>query len=286
MIVPAKGFKALAPAKLNLTLEILGKRADGYHEIRTLMQPISLYDILWFHPANGNLEVYCPGYPELEREDNLIVRAVRLLEKEIGQTLALRIHLRKRIPLGGGLGGGSSDAATVLINLNRLLGDQVPVERLTVLAAQIGSDVPFFLKRQTALALGRGERILPWPRFPLWWYVLICPDFPVSTPWAYGRVKLPLTEEKETSNIGSLREWGEIPRKDQLKNDLEPGVFPVFPRLGEIKEALFREGCLQALMSGSGSTVFGIWEDQTNAAQAFLSLKNQGWGKVFLVRGI
>jgi 4-diphosphocytidyl-2-C-methyl-D-erythritol kinase len=95
-----------------------------------------------------------------------------------------------------------------------------------------------------------------------------------------------LTEEKETSNIGSLREWGEIPRKDQLKNDLEPGVFPVFPRLGEIKEALFREGCLQALMSGSGSTVFGIWEDQTNAAQAFLSLKNQGWGKVFLVRGI
>lgn len=284
-MIPLKGLKVLAPAKLNLTLEILGKRSDGYHEIRSVMQPISLYDILWLEGGTDQLEVQCPGFPELESDQNLIVRAVRLLEKEIGRTLALTIRLRKRIPLGGGLGGGSSDAATVLVNLNRLLGDPVPPDRVTVLAAQLGSDVPFFLKSQTALVLGRGERILPWPNFPLWWYVLICPDFPVSTPWAYGQIKLPLTEEKEISNIGSLKEMGGIPRTEQFQNDLEAGVFPTFPQLSAIKEALLGQGCLKSLMSGSGSTVFGIWEDPVKAARAFHILKGQGWGRVFLVRG-
>ena len=285
-MIPVQVLKIFAPAKLNLTLEILGRRPDGYHEIRSLMQPVSLYDILWLQYGQDKLAVHCPGHPELETEDNLICRAVRLLEKEISRPLTWTIRLLKRIPVGGGLGGGSSDAATVLFALNRQLGGPVEPERLAVLAAKIGSDVPFFLQKGTALALGRGERIIPWPNFPPWWYVLICPDFPVSTSWAYSRVKLPLTEKTETSNIISLRERGEIPGKDEFRNDLEAGVLPDFPQLLKMKEALLKQGCLQALMSGSGSTIFGIWDDQDGAAQAFHALKGQGWGKVFIVRGL
>lgn len=286
MQLPAKGLKILAPAKINLTLEILGKRSDGYHEIRSLMQPISLFDILWIKAGSEGLEVLCPGHPELENDDNLIRRSIGLLEKEIGRPLALTIRLIKRIPIGGGLGGGSSDAAAVLSNLNLLLGRPVEPERLETLAAQVGSDVPFFLNNQTALALGRGEQIKPWPTFPLWWYVLICPGFPIATSWAYSQVKFPLTQGKETINIERLKERGEIPGKDRFKNDLEEIIQPAFPILGKIKQALLEQGCLQALMSGSGSTLFGIWEAKHQAGEAFKQLKRQGWGKVFMARGL
>ncbi|MBA4394743.1 MAG: 4-(cytidine 5'-diphospho)-2-C-methyl-D-erythritol kinase [Desulfobacca sp.] len=286
MPIPPKGLKVLAPAKINLTLEILGKRSDGYHEIRSLMQRISLFDLLWIEAGSDGLEVHCPGHPELENDGNLISRAIRLLEKEIDRPLSFTIRLMKRIPIGGGLGGGSSDAAAVLSNINLLLGSPVQPEHLGALAAQAGSDIPFFLNNRTALALGRGERIVPWPAFPVWWYVLICPAFSISTSWAYSQVKLPLTPGKETINIDRLKERGEIPGKDRFKNDLEENVLPSFPILKEIKQALLDQRCLQALMSGSGSTVFGIWEDRVKAAQAFHNLKRQGWGKVFLVKGL
>jgi 4-diphosphocytidyl-2-C-methyl-D-erythritol kinase len=286
MQVFPKGLKVLAPAKINLILEILGKRPDGYHEIRSLMQPISLFDILWIEARSEGSVVHCPGHPELENDHNLIRRAIGLLEKEIGSPLSFTIRLIKRIPIGGGLGGGSSDAAAILSNINRLLKSPVQPERLGALAAQVGSDVPFFLNNHTALALGRGERIEPWPAFPVWWYVLICPKFSISTSWAYSQVKFPLTPENETINIERLKEQRQIPGKDLLKNDLEKSILPAFPILREIKQALLEQGCQQALMSGSGSTVFGIWETQTRAAQAFHYLKRQGWGKVFLAKGL
>jgi 4-diphosphocytidyl-2-C-methyl-D-erythritol kinase len=282
----AKGVKVLAPAKINLSLEILGKRPDGYHEIRSLMQGISLFDILRIEFGSKGLEIHCPGHPELENDGNLIRLAVRALEEEIDRPLSFTIRLIKRIPIGGGLGGGSSDAAAVLSKINQLLGSPVQPERLRSLAAQIGSDVPFFLYKQTALALGRGEQIEPWPGFPIWWYILVCPAFSISTSWAYDQVKLPLTPKKETINIERLKERGEIPGKDRFKNDLEESVLPSFSVLKEIKQALLDQGCLQALMSGSGSTVFGIWEDQAKASLAFHVLKRQGWGKVFIARGL
>jgi 4-diphosphocytidyl-2-C-methyl-D-erythritol kinase len=286
MIFPDRGLKILAPAKVNLFLAILGKRADGYHEIRSLMQSISLFDIIRIEAGDGNTTIQCPGYPELENEDNLIIRAVHLLEKETALRLALSIRLQKRIPPGGGLGGGSSDAAAVLSELNRLQENPIRSGRLGALAGQLGSDVPFFLNKGTAMASGRGEQIDPWPYFPSWWYILIFPGFSISTTWAYSQVKIPLTEEKKIFIISNLKKGREFSEKERFKNDLEEFIFPSFPVLGKIKKALLEQGCFQALMSGSGSTVFGIWQDRQKACEAFKQLKKQGWGKVFLARGL
>ena len=282
----SKRIKILAPAKVNLFLEIIKKRADGYHQIRSLMQPIRLFDTLWIKTGSKGLEIHCPNHPELENESNLILRAVHLLEKELDLPLPFSIRLIKKIPIGGGLGGGSSDAAAVLFGINQWLGSPILPERLRVLASQIGSDVPFFLFKETALVLGRGERIEPWPAFPSWWYVLIYPGFSISTSWAYHQVKFPLTKREKTFNIQQLKAKEEIPSKELLINDLEAVVQPSFPILGKIKKVLLEQGCLQALMSGSGPTVFGIWETRKRAQEAYHRLKQQGWGEVFITKGL
>lgn len=286
MPIPLQKNKILAPAKINLSLELLGKREDGYHELRSLMQPISLFDFLWIEERPGGFELHCPGHPELETEANLIGQAIRLLEEELGHPLSFTVRLLKRIPVGGGLGGGSSNAAAILSYINKLLEEPIGTQRLGALGARLGSDVPFFLNKGTALAQGRGECIEPWPSFPAWWYVLVCPEFPISTSWAYSQVKFPLTPGKETINIKSFQQRREIPEKDRFRNDLEEFVLPAFPMLKAIKQALKDQGCLQALMSGSGSTVFGIWENKEKAGQAFHQLRKQNWGKVFLVKGL
>ena len=250
------------------------------------MQPIRLFDTLWIEAGSNGPEIHCPNHPELENESNLALRAVHLLEKELNRTLPFSVRLIKKIPIGGGLGGGSSDSAAVLTGINQLLGEPVGPERLLTLAAQIGSDVPFFLSGETALALGRGERIEPWPAFPSWWYVLIYPGFSISTSWAYDHVKFPLTRGEKTINIERLKATKDIRGKERLKNDLEEVVRPFFPIVEEIKKALLEQGAFQALMSGSGSTVFGIWETKKKAQEAYLHLKQQGWGEVFLARGL
>jgi 4-diphosphocytidyl-2-C-methyl-D-erythritol kinase len=282
----SKGIKILAPAKVNLFLEILGKRADGYHEIRSLMQPIRLFDTLWIEAGSNGPEIHCPNHPELENESNLALRAIHLLEKELNRALPFSVRLIKKIPIGGGLGGGSSDSAAVLTGINQLLGEPVRPERLQTLAAQIGSDVPFFLSGETALALGRGERIEPWPAFSSWWYVLIYPGFSISTSWAYNHVKFPLTRGEKSINIERLKAGKDISRKEGLKNDLEEVVRPFFPIVEKIKKALLEQGAFQALMSGSGSTVFGIWETKKKAQEAYLHLKQQGWREVFLAKSL
>jgi 4-diphosphocytidyl-2-C-methyl-D-erythritol kinase len=286
----SKSIKIEAPAKVNLFFEILGKRTDGYHEIRSLMQPIRLFDTLWIEAGSKGPEIHSPNHPELENESNLVLRTIHLLEKELNRALTFSVRLSKKIPIGGGLGGGSSDSAAVLTGLNQILGSPIHPERLLELAAQIGSDVPFFLSNQTGLALGRGERIEPWPDFPSWWYILIYPGFSISTSWAYGQVKFPLTRGEKTINLERLKAikdlHGDIRGKDYLKNDLEEFVNPFYPIIGKIKKALLDQGCLQALMSGSGSTVFGIWETKKSAQEAFSRLKQQGWGEVFMVRSL
>ena len=275
----------MSPAKINLTLEILGKRGDGYHEIRSIMQRIRLYDVISIRPSPGKGDFTCPGHPELENKDNLILKALHWLEKELGRPLPLSITLKKRIPVGGGLGGGSSNAATILSAVNQFTGNQVPQKRLLALASQIGSDVPFFLVKKPALAGGRGELLDPWPNFPKWWFVLIYPGFSVSTSWAYNRVKIPLTKEKKLPNINQLKQRGAIPPFHRLENDLEEVVLPAFPILKHIQKALRKEGCQRALLSGSGSVMFGIWENGLRAREAYGRLKKQGWGEVFLAQG-
>jgi 4-diphosphocytidyl-2-C-methyl-D-erythritol kinase len=285
MDIPEKGIKFLAPAKVNLILILIAKREDGYHEIQTLMQRIRLFDTLIIRKNPKGPLVRCPGYPELEGDANVIAKAIRLLEKELARSLPIEVELRKKIPLGAGLGGGSSDAAAILLKANDLLGKRIPQTRLMEIAARLGSDIPFFLLKKTALGRGRGEILEPWTDFPKWWYVLVYPGFPVSTAWAYSQVKIPLTKIDKLTNIQCLIEKGEIPEAGQFQNDLERCVLPAFPILNEIKKALLRQGCRQALMSGSGSTLFGIWEDEAEARKAFRALNNRGWGRVFLARG-
>ena len=281
-----QGFRLKAPAKINLRLKVLWKRADGFHEIETVMQRIALWDIIRVEPAAKGLEIRCPGFPDLEGEENLIWQAVRLLEEESNQRLSFRIYLKKRIPLGAGLGGGSSDAAAILSGINDFLGGPVSAERLMELAGNLGSDIPFFLTRQTSLARGRGEIIEPLPDFPVWWYVLVYPRFPLATRWVYQQVKIPLTEKKQYINIKSLKTGAIGPGTGFLENDLEKAVVTHYPLLSQIKEALLAQGCLDALMTGSGSTVFGLWKEKREAVKAFHRLKTGTWGKVYIAPGL
>jgi 4-diphosphocytidyl-2-C-methyl-D-erythritol kinase len=282
----AHEFRLRAPAKINLRLKVLWKRADGFHEIETVMQRIGLWDIILVEPTVTDLEIRCPGFPDLEGEQNLIWRAVRSLEEESKQRLSFRIYLRKRIPPGAGLGGGSSDAAAVLSGINDFLGGPVSAGRLTELAGDLGSDIPFFLTRQTSLARGRGEILEPLPDFPAWWYVLVYPGFPLATRWVYQEVKIPLTEKKHYINIKGLKTDPIGIETDFLENDLEKAVFLHYPRLSRIKEALLAQGSLGALMTGSGSTIFGIWKEKRAAVKAFHHLKRGGWGRVFIAPGL
>lgn len=279
-------LKIQAPAKVNLFLEVLGKRKDGFHEVRSLMQPVSLFDTLRIKAEEKGPTLRCPGRPELENESNLILKAVRLLEKELNRPLPFSILLRKKIPLGSGLGGGSSDAAATLVGINHLLGRPIPPARLRALAGKLGSDVPFFLIGGTALVSGRGEKITPWPDFPNYWYVFIFPAFSISTAWAYSQIKFPLTVKKKSINLKKLKLEGLRSEKEGLFNDLEAAVIPTYPEIAKMKAALLDEGCLKALMSGSGSVVFGIWEREAPARKAWQRLKAGKWRDVFLAHGL
>lgn len=275
-----------APAKINLRLKVLGRRTDGYHEIETIMQRISLSDILRLRPLPRGAEIICPGCRELEGEHNLALQALHRLSEELHRPLPFQICLWKRIPWGAGLGGGSSDAAAVLKGINGFLGEPVAPARLFELAARLGSDVPFFLLEQTALARGRGERLDPLPGFPAWWVVLVNPGFPLATSWVYQQLKINLTKKIKSDNFRSLKNIKDLRPRDFLENDLEGAVFPHYPVLADIKEALHRLGSSGSLMTGSGSTVFGLWEEKKAASRAVRALRSEGWGQVILTRGL
>jgi 4-diphosphocytidyl-2-C-methyl-D-erythritol kinase len=243
----------LAPAKINLSLRVLGRRADGFHELRSLMAPVSVFDELLFsHKEEGDLEFFC-NVPEVPAdESNLVVRAVRLFCGSVGILPRLSVSLKKEIPHGAGLGGGSSDAATTLLALDSLYQTGLPRSVLAEMAAQIGSDVPFFVYQSAAWICGRGEHVEPvkvLPSFPL---LLIKPHFGVSTPWAFRNWK-------------SASEIPGVPYGEQLENgvvfvnDLERPVFEKYLFLADLKQWLLgRSGVRAALMSGSGSTVFAV----------------------------
>jgi 4-diphosphocytidyl-2-C-methyl-D-erythritol kinase len=243
-------MRMATPAKINLTLEVLGQRPDGFHELATWMIPIGLYDELAMELASEM--TYESNLPSLSFDSsNLILRAIERFQEETGQIAAYRIDLRKEIPIGAGLGGGSSDAAAALLLLNQLHQTPVTDEKLLRLAAQLGSDVPFFLKGRAAWCTGRGEKmeIRAFPHDH--WVVLIKPEFGVSTAAAYSAYKAFPAEQKrgQTKKTG----WG------LLRNDLEQPVFQKYLILPEIKSWLEQQAETEvALMSGSGSTMFAV----------------------------
>jgi 4-diphosphocytidyl-2-C-methyl-D-erythritol kinase len=264
----ARSASLRALAKLNIDLRVLGKRADGYHELRTIFQTISLSDSinLSFTPARRtaiSLE------DALAIPDNLVTRAAQLAMDFMRATGRVEIRLTKRIPMGAGLGGGSSDAAAILLALPVLAGRVIELPQLLELAQQLGSDVPFFLLGGRAAAIGRGTELFPLPDSPSKHGVLIHPGIHVSTAEAYRLLGASLTSGLQQNKIESFQSqiWGQgCP--GTCANDFEGVVFKQHPRLGAIKRKLIRSGASQAMMTGSGSAVFGLFEDRAQAARA------------------
>ena len=269
------------PAKINPVLEVLGKRADGYHELALVFQAIGLYDELEFSEEGQGprLEILeSPG--SLATDDtNLILKAVKLFCGEIlKEERGVRIRLKKKIPLAAGLGGGSSDAAATLLGLDRLFKAQAGETRLKALAAQLGSDVPFFLTGGTALGEGRGEKITPWAPGPEVSLILVKPPEGLSTPAVYRSGKAVITGGEKARDFqailrgGNLREIGR-----SLFNGLEPAAFFLMPAVEAIKKQLLQAGAIGALVSGSGPTVFGLAESLPQAEKIRLGLEGQGY---------
>ncbi len=270
-----------SPAKINLGLFILGKREDGYHELETLFQMVSLYDTLELTALPTGIELLCdhPGVPA--DATNLVVRAARLLlaKDAGGRTLGCRIHLKKQIPIGAGLGGGSGNAGLALRGLNQLWGLGLGTPQLMEIAAQLGSDVPFFLGAPAALGRGRGEHLTPLQPAKKFYVILLYPRVAVATSEVYKGLNLDLT--KNQKNINILHQF--FSKSDiaslgaHLHNDLEPVVFKRYPVVQKAKEALSSVNPDGVLVSGSGSTVFAIFGDSDRASQAFVRLQEGDW---------
>ena len=260
----------LAPAKINLFLLIKRRRPDGYHIIFTMFQKISLWDEIELSVGQCEKKrVYleCLGNKLTSGPDNLAYRAAELFLEKAGLDLAVKILLRKRIPIGGGLGGGSSDAASVLKGLNELTGFPLNVASLHSLGCSLGADVPFFLLKAPA-AVGRGIGTeLEVVDVPHGWYVLVYPDFSISTRWAYKNYVL--TGQDQDTIFDVL----EVIQTAMWRNDLEKVVIGKYPEIGRIKAELMALGAETALMSGSGSTVLGSFLSREAAHRAASSLE-------------
>jgi 4-diphosphocytidyl-2-C-methyl-D-erythritol kinase len=271
-------IRVLAPAKVNLSLRIVGRRADGYHFLDSLMVPVSLCDEITVEASSGptGIVVTCDDPTIPGDETNLAYKAAALLCRETKTQARIIIDLHKHIPAGTGLGGGSSDAAAVLKSLNTLLSLGLSEARLCTLGARLSADVPFFLPCRPAKVEGIGEILTPVSPPPSCWLLIVVPPFGVSTPWAYRRFdELP---HSETAQKHVAAQW---PSPESLVNDLERAVIPAYPQIGRIKDSLLRLGAEGALMSGSGSAVFGVFQNRAVAEQAKTALTEEG--KTFLV---
>ncbi len=263
-------------AKLNLDLRVLHKRPDGFHELRTIFQTISLGDDLAIEFESAK-RTKIDLNSSVEIEDNLVIRAARLLLEHTKTTARLRFSLLKRIPMGAGLGGGSSNAAAVLIALAALSGRRMTFAELAELAGMLGSDVPFFLYGGTALGLGKGSELYPLPDSDARAVLVVCTGVHVATGWAYqalGRdVTSALTSQAESPILREFQTvaWALADRdldRISLRNDFEKAVFGQYPELGKVVEKLRRLGARPALMTGSGSGVFGVFRDLPTAVAA------------------
>lgn len=276
-------FTLPAFAKINLSLRVLGRRADGYHELRTVFQTISLRDSLTFEATAGEgLELHCSAPDVPADNSNLVVRAARALRERFGVRRGARVSLEKRIPAGGGLGGGSSDAAATLVGLTRLWGVKTDAGELSELGARLGADVPFFLTGGTALGEGTGADVSPLKDLPRKHLVVVTPGVRVSTAEAFEALGLTALT-KVGSAVMLPISHAEAEFHDSLcgvmSNDFEPSVLGLFPEIGRAKDALLGAGAQCAMLSGSGSSVFGVFENEGAAgrARARLTAAENDW---------
>jgi 4-diphosphocytidyl-2-C-methyl-D-erythritol kinase len=263
-----------ALAKVNLRLEVLGKRPDGFHELRTVFHTISLKDELRLKAMRKPaIELSVAGNELLARESvekNLVYRAVAALRQELGLQGGVSIQLRKTTPAGRGLGGGSSDAAAALLGYLRLTRKKIARERLFTIAASLGADVPFFLEGGRALGIGKGDEIYPLPDIPKLHLLVVSPKtIQVPTPDAYRWLNAPqLTNSAENPRLYRFCALAWSLQGSPLLNDFEEAVFQQHPRLAEIKRDLLQNGATEALLAGSGSAVFGVFPSPAKARRA------------------
>lgn len=266
----------LAPAKINLCLHVEARRPDGYHDLFMLMQRVTLADQLTLdlEPFSG-VRIDCPGVDLPPGGENIAVRAARRMLELANNKCGVTLRIEKRVPVAAGLGGGSSDAATVLLALNGMLELNLCAADLAAEGLRLGADVPFFLFQHTAWATGVGERLQAVAGLPPVWYLLVNPGVEVSTAWVFRNLRL--TSPGAVTKLPALPSTtGELLRL--LHNDLEPVTISRYPVVGRIKQRLLEVGAQGALMSGSGPTVFGVFSDFASAqtAQRAFALES-GW---------
>ncbi len=264
------------PAKINFYLFIQSKRMDGYHELVMDLVPVSIFDTINLSDTDcGKIELRT-NLPGVNQEDNLITKAVRLLEKETGQKFSLRIDLDKKIPSGAGLGGGSGNAAGMLVMINKLFRLNIPDGHLSQMALKLGADVPFFINPRPSLAEGIGERLTVLRHFDPINLILIHPGFPISTKTAYSICNK--SKREKLLHKYSLDEF------ESLTPDINDFWLPLvdrYPQLQTCRETILEEGALFSGLSGSGSTVFGVFPDEKTREKAYSNLSNKNNWTVF-----
>lgn len=281
----AEKINVPAFAKINLGLRVHGRRPDGYHEISTLFQTITVHDTLSFQAtSDGKLGLVCSDPSTPTDDSNLVLRAASALRERYDMNDGARIELEKVIPAGGGLGGGSADAAVSLVALATLWGVETDAGELAEIGARLGADVPFFLHGGTALGTGTGTDIRPLEDAPKMHLVIVAPGVHVSTAKAYGALgALALTKVEPLVNLSVSRTEADFPDSlcDVWSNDFETVVVRLYPEIGRAREALTGAGAERVMLSGSGSSVFGVFESKGEAARAHETLKSESGWKVF-----
>ena len=268
------------PAKVNLYLRVVGRRPDGYHEIVTVMQPLTLADILTVTLAGAGISLRCDRPDLPPGEENLVWRAARQFQKETGLAPGVSLQLSKRIPVAAGLGGGSSDAAGALLALNELAGKPLPPGDLHRLASRLGADVPFFLAREPAVGRGTGTRLSPVTLLP-YWYLLVNPGVPLSTRWVYENLDL-----AGLAGAPATEAWDPEHPEIWVRNDLGTVALKRFPDLAELLAGLRDAGAWCQGVSGSGPTLFGLFPTREAAHEAGLRLRRTFRGWLAVARGL
>jgi len=262
-----------APAKVNYLLDVIRRRPDGYHELRMVMQRINLCDEITLSLTDTpGITVTCGKLGVPDGPGNIAWKAANAMLELAGRSLGAEISITKNIPVAAGLGGGSSDAASVLMGMNELLQLELTDQRLMEIGVKLGADVPFFIFKKTALAEGIGEALSAMPEMPAAWILLVNPGVHVSTAWVYNNLKLTNRSSlaKLPSFYGSADDICSI-----FSNDLESVTIPAFPVIAEIKASMLRYGALASMMSGSGPTVFGLFQDKQSAEQALTAITSK-----------
>jgi len=278
-----------APAKINLFLKIINRRSDGYHEIESQMQKVDLFDILHLSRQGETISLSCPGTTLPEDQGNLVYRAAQAFFSATGIKAGIKIILEKKIPIAAGLGGGSSDAAAMVIGMNIVFNTDLGMEQLVDIARPLGADVPFFVMNcSAAMATGIGDCIKQVESIKGVSVVLVNPGFEVSTKWVYEN--FPLTSNSNPfilargKNVSNKNHASASSLCEELGNDLELVTINRYPEIGEIKHELRKAGATASQMSGSGPTVFGLFLSEEEAQRSFIQLSKKYGGNVFLAR--